>query len=285
MRPTGEWLNQPGGLAERLTRLRKAAGLTGEQLAEQLGWPRSKVPKLENGRQMPTEADIAAWARATGQQDAAQELLALLAEAQTVHRQYRHQLRRGGHLASQRDLNELVRQARRVRNVETLVIPGLLQAPGYARCRLREAMRITGDQGDIEATVAERMRRQDVLYESSREFEFIIMEAAVRIRPCPDDVMLAQIDRLSIAAGLPSVTLAIIPMDAELAMLPLMGFLLADDVAYVETQTSEDFLHGEEAARYGNIADELLAEAVTGDETYDLLAAAAALVRNRDRRV
>ena len=45
MQPTGETLNEPGGLAERLKRLRKVAGLTGVQLAAQLGWPRSKVLK------------------------------------------------------------------------------------------------------------------------------------------------------------------------------------------------------------------------------------------------
>src|SRR6266704_656331 len=65
LQPTGEWLNQPGGLAERLQRMRKAAGLTGDQLAARLGWKsRSKIPKLENGRQMPTEDEIRAWADA-----------------------------------------------------------------------------------------------------------------------------------------------------------------------------------------------------------------------------
>src|SRR6185437_14379074 len=65
LQPTREWLNRPGGLAERLQRMRKAAGLTGDQLAVRLGWTRAKVPKIENGRQMPTEADIKAWAEAT----------------------------------------------------------------------------------------------------------------------------------------------------------------------------------------------------------------------------
>src|SRR5215510_5177333 len=75
LQPTGEWLNQPGGLTERLVRLRRAAGLSGDQLAARLAWARSKVPKLENGRQMPTEADLTAWAEACGQPEAAPELL------------------------------------------------------------------------------------------------------------------------------------------------------------------------------------------------------------------
>lgn len=280
MRPTGEWLNQPGGLAERLVRLRRAAGLTGDALAAQLGWPRSKVPKLENGRQMPTEADIMAWARAVGQPEATPALLALLAEAQSVHRQYRHQLRRGGHVASQRDLDKLVRQAKRIRNFESMLIPGLLQTAGYARCRLQEAMRVSGDTGDVEAAVTARMRRQEVLYERGREFEFIVMEVALLVRTCPDDVMLGQLDRLAGISGLAGVSLAIIPLDARLSLTPLVaGFLVLDDLTYVETHTSEDLLRGSESATYERLADDLLAEAVTGDAARDLITAASRRAR------
>ena len=44
-----DWLTQPGGIANRLHGLRRAAGLSGEQLAKLLGWTRTKVPKIENG--------------------------------------------------------------------------------------------------------------------------------------------------------------------------------------------------------------------------------------------
>ena len=286
MRPTGEWLNQPGGLAERLQLLRRAAGLTGDQLAAQLSWPRSKIPKLENGRQMPTEADIIAWSQACGQPDAAGELLGMLAEAQSVHRQYRHQLRRGGHAASQRDLDKLVRQAKRVRNVEIMVVPGLLQTPDYARYRLREAMRISGDDPDrLEEAVSARMRRQEVLYETGREFEFIVAEVALRVRICPDEVMLAQLDRLLGVTGLAGVTLGIIPLDALLTTTPLMGFMVLDDLTYVETPASEDLLQGEESAKYERLADELLAEAVTGEQARQLIISAASALRGEHEAV
>ena len=38
--------------------MRKAAGLTGDRMAEDLCWPRSKISKIENGRQMPSAEDI-----------------------------------------------------------------------------------------------------------------------------------------------------------------------------------------------------------------------------------
>jgi transcriptional regulator with XRE-family HTH domain len=279
VRPTGEWLNQPGGLAERLLRLRKSAGLTQDALAAQLGWSRSKVPKLENGRQMPTSADVAEWAAVCSDPDAAAELLGMLAEAQSVHRQYRHQLRRG-HLAIQEDLDELVRDSKVVRNFEVMFVPGLLQTPGYARYRYLQSVRVHGFPAEqVEESVGARIRRQGVLYEGEREFEFVIMETALLVRSCPVPVMLEQLDRLQSGAGLPRVTLGIIPLDAELAVTPDMGFLVADDTAYIETPTSEDFLYGEEAAKYGRIADELRAEAVTGEAARDLIMAASRRLR------
>ncbi len=275
MRPTGEWLNQPGGLAERLQRIRKAAGLTGDQLAAQLGWARSKVPKLENGRQMPSEADVTAWAQACGQADAIPDLLAMLVEAQVIHRQYRHQLRRGGHAAVQEDLDRLVRQAKRIRNFEITFIPGLLQTPDYARYRLREAMRLSGDdESQVEAAVAARMRRQEVLYEADREFEFIVMEVALLIRNCPAEVMAGQLDRLLGITGLRNVRLAIVPLDAMLTVTPYTGFLIVDDLTYVETHVAESHLRGAESEAYERLADEIAAESVSGDEARALISSA-----------
>ena len=52
-------------LGKRLRELRRQADLSGRELAEALRWPPSKVSKLENGRQSPTDDDIRAWAEAT----------------------------------------------------------------------------------------------------------------------------------------------------------------------------------------------------------------------------
>jgi transcriptional regulator with XRE-family HTH domain len=271
-----EWLTQPGGLADRLLRLRKSAGLTQSELAGQFCWPRTKIPKVENGRQMPSEADITAWADACGQSETVPELLALLAETRAVHRQYRHQLRRGGHTVSQQDLDRLVRESRYIRNFEITLIPGLLQTPDYARYRLREAMRITRDDEDrLDAAVAARMRRQEVLYDSGRDFEFVVMEVALRIRNCPAGVMLAQLDRLLGVTGLKNVTFGIVPLDVMLTATPYTGFLILDDLTYVETHASEDFLSGPESVRYQELADSLRADAVTEDAARKLITAAA----------
>jgi transcriptional regulator with XRE-family HTH domain len=276
MQPTSDWLNQPGGLAERLTLMRKATGLTQEALAEQLRWPRSKVVKLENGRQMPSPEDLRQWAGALGNQDAVPDLLRLLEEGQAVHRQWRHRLR-AGHAAVQVEFDSLVRAGTLIRNFQTFLIPGLLQTPDYARSRALEGVRFHGtDPGKVNEAIAARMRRQEVLYDTSKTFEFIIMDAALHYLLCPPEVMRGQLDRMMGVLGMSHITLGIIPPGKELPVTPYVGFLMVDDIAIIETFTGADTLRGEEAAKYAEFADILMAEAVTGEDTRRLIAAAAA---------
>jgi transcriptional regulator with XRE-family HTH domain len=276
--PTDERLNQPGGLAERLYGMRKAAGLTGDRMAEDLGWPRSKISKIENGRQMPTAEDIRAWAADCGHPEAADDLLDLLADVQAVHRRWRTRLRRG-HAAVQENLDRHTREAKRIRSAQVLIMPGLIQTAGYARSILAQIAPAYGTQ-DLEEAVAARMRRQDVLYDTDKTFEFVITEAALRMLVVPAQVMLGQFDRL-LGMGLGNVTLGIIPMGTELDMAPVHGFLMLDDAAIVETYDEESEAGEEESAAYGRIFDRLMAEAVTGDEARQLITSAASSLRDR----
>ena len=275
MQPIEEWLNRPGGLAWRLRDLRMAAGLTGERLAEQAGWDRTKVSKLENGRQMPTRDDITAWTRAAGHPEAVPDLLDMLAEGRATHQQWKHRLRTG-HAALQGDFDALVRASTHIRSFQIMLIPGLVQTPDYARHRALEAVRLHGTDPDkVDETVTARMRRQEVLYDTSKTFEFIITQAALDYLLCPPDVMTGQIDRLTGLIGMGHVTFGIIPAGIVLAAAPMVGYLMVDDVTVVETFTSADTLTGEESAKYGDIFDGLMAQAVTGDEARRLLTAAA----------
>ena len=255
--------------------MRRAAGLTGDQLAKRLGWARTKVPKIENGRQMPTEQDISRWVEASGQPaETAAELLAMLSEGRAVHLQWKHQLRHG-HATLQTEWDRLVRQATTVRNFEIVVIPGLLQTPDYARYRALAGVRNYGaaEEG-IEQTVAARVRRQQVLYEPGRTFEFVITEAALRIGACPADAMTGQLDRLGVLSRLPNITLGIIPLGVTLPAMPQNPFMVLGDVVIAETHGSEITIGGDEANTYKRLADALMAEALTGDDARDLVTSA-----------
>jgi len=231
---------------------------------------------------MPTEADIRAWAERCGQPEAIPDLLGMLADAETVYRQWR--LGAGGHEALQGQFDALVRNASTIRNFQIMLIPGLLQTPGYARYRALEAVRLHGaDPDGVEAVVAARMRRQEVLYDTAKKFTFIITEAALRYLLCPRPVMLTQLDRLATASDFGNVWLGIIPPGVELAVAPMVGYLMADDTTIVETFTSAITVSATEAPKYAQITEALMTEAVTGDEVRRLIGAAAADLREEDR--
>ena len=96
-------------LGRRLRELRQAAGLSGRQLAEHLSWPPSKVSKLENGRQTPTDDDIRHWTRATGHEADAEALLASLHTLEVQHAEWQRILQAGIRPASKSTSNGIRR--------------------------------------------------------------------------------------------------------------------------------------------------------------------------------
>ncbi len=85
-------------LGARLRELRfscPGGRLTGQQLAQRLGWQGSKVSKLENGRQTATPEDLRAWADATEQPGAYAELASRLAGFESHIRSWRRALANG----------------------------------------------------------------------------------------------------------------------------------------------------------------------------------------------
>jgi transcriptional regulator with XRE-family HTH domain len=73
-------------LGKRLRELRQQAGLSGKELAESLSWVGSKVSKIENGKQTPTDQDIRAWAAMTHVEDQTESLLAALHNLELLDR-------------------------------------------------------------------------------------------------------------------------------------------------------------------------------------------------------
>ena len=276
MHPADERLNRPGGLAARLYRARKAAGLRQDQLADALTWDRTKVSKIENGRQTPSEDDIRAWARETGRPGEADDLIEMLHDVAAVHTRWRRRLR-GGLAGVQEDIGQRTEAAKRIRNAELVLIPGLLQTAGYARAIIAQ-MAATYHVNDVDAAVAARLRRQAVLYDQSKTFEFTFTEAALRMFPCPPDVMRGQLDRL-LSLDLPNVTIGVIP-PGQVPQMPWQTFLMLDGYVIVETYGGRDEdAGGTDSAVHERIFEGLLGEALTGEAARRLIAAAAAGLR------
>jgi transcriptional regulator with XRE-family HTH domain len=252
-------------LGKRLRELRQRAALSGRQLAELLFWPPSKVSKLENGRQTPSDNDIRAWTRATGSDSETEGLLASLHTLETQHAEWQR-IFRTGLQPRQKELAEWDQRTRLLRVFEATVIPGLLQTAEYARARFAEGIRRLKLPNDINETVQARMMRQEILYRPDKRFHFVLTEAALRFRLCPPDVMLGQLDRLVSFSALPNVRLGIIGFETQYATSPWHGFWLYDDKrVLVETFSAAlDLRQPQEIELYSNAFQELAAVASYG---------------------
>lgn len=252
-------------LGRRLRELRRHAGLTGRQLAESLSWPPSKISKLENARQTPTEQDIIGWTRATQSEPEAEALLASLHTLEVQHAEWQRQLKSGLH-HHQAEISELDQKTRLFRVFESTFIPGLLQTAEYARARFTQSITVFNVPNDLDDAVRTRVRRQDILYRPDKKFHFVLTEAALRFRLCPAEAMLGQLDRLISFSRLPNVRLGVIGFGTQYVVAPAHGFWLLDnDRVMVETFSAElNLAQPPEIELYANVFDQLAGVASYG---------------------
>lgn len=253
-------------LGQRLRELRQNADLSGKELAESLSWPPSKVSKIENGRQTPTDDDIRAWTGATSGESETKTLLASLHTLEVQYAEWRRVLRNGFH-HHQNELAELSQKTRLLRAYEATVIPGLLQTAEYARAIFTISARQADLPDDVDAAVLGRIRRQEILYRPDKRFHFVLTEAALRYRVCAPEAMLGQLDRLIPLSQLPNVRLGIIGFETQyVAALPQHGFWVYDnDRVTVETMSAElDLRQPQEIALYTAEFDNLAGMASYG---------------------
>lgn len=218
-------------LGVRLRELRFACPggrLTGQQLAQRLGWPGSKVSKLENGRQTATPEDLRAWADATGQPGAYPELAARLAGFESHIRSWRRALA-NGFKPLHEGLSAEIDRTSEMWVWEESVIAGLLQTPEYARHVIQRYAELLGGANDIEAAVRSRVQRQEWLYRSGRTLHVLMWEGAFRSLICPPSVLASQLDRLNGMIGMDTVELGVIPFTASVKIVPANGFWVLDD--------------------------------------------------------
>jgi transcriptional regulator with XRE-family HTH domain len=262
-------------LGARLRELR--AGVTGRDLAARLGWPQSKVSKLETGRQTATAKDLAAWAAVTGHPEATAELLARLQGLESRSRSWRRQLT-AGHRPVQDALTVENDRSTVLRAWEGAMVVGMLQTADYARSIFTAYSELHQCVRDIEDAVRARMRRQDSLYQRGRTFHIIMGETALRTRVCPPDVLAAQLDRLAGIVGMDTVQLGIVPLAAHVPIPPANGFWLYDDrLAIVEDWHAELWLDDAESINtYRRVWELLHGAAVYGAPAHRLIAGARA---------
>ncbi|WP_307796198.1 helix-turn-helix transcriptional regulator [Amycolatopsis sp. 195334CR] len=266
-------------LAAKLRELRAVTGRSGNQFAAHLGWPQSRVSKIETGAQLPTDQDVTDWLTAAGALDQRDTVAALLADARIEQVNFRKVVRESGGAGSlQRLAGSREQRAARVRTFLPAMIPGLMQTPAYARelLSLPSGPAILGGamtDADLDRLVALRIERQTVLYEGGRSLAFVLGEAALWTRIGGLDTQRGQLDRLQAVAELGSVDLRIVPFTTATPVCPLHGFSIYDDeTVTIEMITgSQALADPEEVTSYARLFGHLHTAALAGREATQLI--------------
>ncbi|GAA5079050.1 transcriptional regulator with XRE-family HTH domain [Thermocatellispora tengchongensis] len=260
-------------LGAQLRQLREAAHLSGKELAERLGWQASKVSRLENARQTATEDDVVVWGQAVKAAPSTIDELIRQAIALVERQDSWRQRHRSGLAALQEDIRDLEARTTLFRVFEPGIIVGLLQTAEYARNIFIKVKRLYSAPDEIDAAIRVRMQRQEILYDQSRRFRFLLPEAVLRYRLAPLPVMRGQLDRLLAVSTLPNVEFGVVPFEAPLPSAPMNGFWIYDDsLVGVPTRTKDLLLRDpDDIAFYARTFEEFGEAAVFQDEARALI--------------
>ncbi|WP_327233732.1 helix-turn-helix domain-containing protein [Streptomyces sp. NBC_01317] len=266
-------------LGSELRRMREAAGLKLDDVAERTSLNAAKTSRIETARIGVKPDDLTALLDLYGLDDEAKRA-ALHGLAKDGGKRGWWQTYRDAISPAYADLISLEADARNMRSYQITLIPGLLQTAAYARATI-DAINMTSPQDRVNALVEVRVARQSVLTRPEPlEFWAIVHEAALRPRIAPSQVMRDQLQRLIDLAELPHVSIQVLPLDAPphpglAGSFALVGFPeTADlDVVHVESLTSALYIEEPaEVSSYSAAFERLRAAALPFADSADLIA-------------
>ncbi len=265
-------------LALELRRLREAARLTCEEVADHLECSASKISRVETGRVSVSPRDVRDMLELYGVPPAQRESLVQLARDS----------RQKGWWHAYSDTMQpqfvtyvgLESAAAEIRIYEVSLIPELLQTEDYARAVIRSGM-MNSPAEDVERRVALRMARQPAITRDDPPKVWAVLdEAALRRRVGGAGLMRLQLEHLLAQATLPNVAVQVIPFGGGAH--PAMGrpFIILvfpervdTDVVYLEDLTSALYLEDvADVDRYNVFFNHLRASALSFDDSSALIA-------------
>lgn len=257
-------------LSSELRRLRDRASLTIEDVAEKLECSSSKISRIETGHTSVNPRDTRQLLELYGVE--AEQLEALVQLSKDARKKgwwhSYNEVFTGAFVGLEAETSSL-------RAFQALLIPGLLQTEDYMRAVIRAA-RPDATAAQVDKRVKARLARQQLLTDvDPPRYWAVIDEAVLHRRVGGDAVMRAQLNWLIARAGLPHVTIQVLPFSAG-AHAGMEGpFLIlgfpeqADpDVVYVDNTTTGIYLEEPaEILRYTLMFDHLRAAALGPDDT------------------
>ncbi|MEU8357994.1 helix-turn-helix transcriptional regulator [Nonomuraea sp. NPDC048882] len=215
-------------IAERLREIMRDAGHTGRSLADAAGWHESKSSRLLHAKTLPSDEDLRRWCQVCGATDQVDDLLSLSRTAESMYVEWKR-LHRTGLRQLQESKVPLYESTRLHRVYCSQLIPGFLQTPEYAWVLLKMFGNFHNAPDDLEAAVAARMARNDLLRRAGYRFKFLLEEQVLRHQIGDPSVMRAQLEHLLAVAKLPSTSVEIIPVAAPHRLWALEAFNVFDD--------------------------------------------------------
>jgi uncharacterized protein DUF5753/helix-turn-helix protein len=262
----------------QLRRLRTDQGISREQAGEAIRASEWKIHRLENGQVGFKDRDIVDLLALYGVTDPS-EVEALLAMARDANTPgWWHQY---GDLLPQwfRAFVDLESAAALIRTYEGQLVPGLLQTEPYMRAVMRGA-RLPEPSEATERRIALRLMRQRLLTRpDAPQLWAVVDEAALRRPVGGRKVIRAQLERLIEAAGLPNVTLQVLPFGAGAhpAMVGAFSVLRFDDqelpdVVYVEHLTNALYLdRREDVDQYLHVMESISVRSAAPGKSAEIL--------------
>ncbi|MCD7438954.1 helix-turn-helix transcriptional regulator [Streptomyces lincolnensis] len=227
-------------LGARLRGFRKDAGFaSGRAFARVTGWQESKVSRIENGKQNPSEDDIRVWCRKTDKLSQLPDLIATVRHIDELWLEWRRHFKDGAE-QRQRKALPVYEKTRVFRIWHPTLVWGTLQTAAYAAETFRQVVDFFEIPDDAEAATAKRLERQQYLYQGDRLFDVVLGEQALYTNFGGPEVMRGQLDRLLAVMRNPRLVLGIVPRSANIAIWPGNSFSMFDDrLVLVETYSAE----------------------------------------------
>jgi len=269
-------------LAYELRRLREAAGLTREEVAERTGINEVTLYRTETARVRPQQRTLRTLLDMYEVVDPLRaELLAVSRDASRRDWLQTYSDLREGYTA----FIQFEQEARSVHNYQSLLVPGLLQTEEYARAVIRAGLPQSSDKDDrVERRVQTRLERQKLLgKDDPLRLWAIVDEAALRRDVGGREVMPQQMHQLVRAADWPNVTVQVIPYRAGAHVGMVGSFAVLDfpnpadpRVVYIDSMAGQLFLEREpDLQRCGDVFDHLRAVALSPADSASMCAAIA----------
>ncbi|WP_267242727.1 helix-turn-helix domain-containing protein [Streptomyces sp. PR69] len=201
-------------LGAELRKLRERAGKTAREAAGMVSTDQAKISHIEAGRIGVSEERIRKLAVYYACDDEA--LVEALCGIAREHRgQHWWDSYRGVLAPGFLDIAELEHHAIRLRCLQPVTFPGVLQTEDYAHALFASVIPQLPDD-EVRARVEHRMKRQAILErETAPPFEAIVHEAALRMRVGGRKVARSQLEHLLSVSERPGLTLRVIPFTNE----------------------------------------------------------------------